>query len=345
VEEVGITGLTSNRTIFEKALAQGEDYQQEMATALDLRLTPGQTYERLAVQDIREAADLLMPVFRSSRGRDGYVSLEVSPLVARDSEATVVAARRLWARVYRTNLMIKIPATEEGLEAIPLVMGQGVNVNVTLIFGLERYRQVLQAHLAGLQAVSRSGGSVTGIAFVASFFVSRVDTAVDRRLEELGQRRPELLALRGEAAVANARCARQIWEEWMATPAVEELTAAGAASPRLLWASTGAKDPSYRDVRYVEELVEPDTVNTMQLETIRALLDHGEVRGNTLLNEREHSRSVLAQLLSAGSDLEKIGAELEQAGVGLFSESYRNLVRGLAAQLRGRAGIPVAIHG
>jgi transaldolase len=342
ITEQGIVGLTSNPTIFQRALAQGDWYDDQIREAASRGLGAEAIYEELAVRDIRAVADLLLPVYEASDRHDGYVSLEVSPQLAYDTAGSIRAARRLWAAVDRPNLMVKIPGTAEGLPAITTLLSEGININVTLLFGLQRYGEVLAAHAAGLLKASANGLDIGGIGSVASFFVSRVDTLVDRLLDFKAEiaRDPleqvRMLELRGRAAIANARAARVAWERWLAADPMLTVLAAGGRPQRLLWASTSAKNPAYRDVLYLEELVGLDTVTTIPLETIAAFADHGRVRGATLTYERAvaDSAATLEALAGARIKMESIASELETAGVKLFVDSYAELLDGVEARTR-----------
>ena len=334
----GVTGVTSNPTIFERAIGGGDRYDSAIAHALSEGApNPEAVYERLVIRDIQEAADLLLPVHEATGGADGHVSLEVSPELAQEAAASVAEARRLWRQVDRPNLMIKIPATDAGLRATAALLGEGVSVNVTLIFGLGRYRQVLQAHSEGIRLAGERGLELSRIASVASFFVSRVDTLVDALLDRqvaAGAAVEEAAALlRGRAAIANARLARVLWEEWEDTAPVRRQRAAGARPQRLLWASTSTKNPAYPDTLYVENLVGPETVSTMPPETIAALLDHGRVTGATLLHERDGASSIAGDLARIGIDLEMVARELEAAGVEAFGNSFHQLLGTLAERV------------
>jgi transaldolase len=342
IAEQGIVGLTSNPTIFQRALAQGDWYDGQIREAASRGLGAEAIYEELAVRDIRDVADLLLPIYEASDRQDGYVSLEVSPLLAYDTEGSILAARRLWAAVDRPNLMVKIPGTAEGLPAITTLLSEGVNINVTLLFGLRRYREVLAAHAAGLLKAAANGLDVGGIGSVASFFVSRVDTLVDCLLDFKAEiagdplEQVRLMELRGRAAIANARAARVAWEQWLAADRMVTLLAAGGRPQRLLWASTSAKNPVYRDVLYLEELVGFNTVTTIPLDTIAAFADHGRVRGATLTYESAVADSVatLEALAGARIKMESIASELETAGVKLFADSYAELLEGVEARTR-----------
>jgi transaldolase len=344
VTERGIVGLTSNPTIFRQALAAGDWYDEQIRAESERGLEGKALYEALAVRDIQVVADLLLPVYEDTNGADGFVSLEVSPDLAHDAEGSVAEARRLWSAVDQPNLMVKIPGTRAGLLAVAQLLGEGINVNVTLIFGLSRYREVLAAHAEGLARAAANGLAPERIASVASFFVSRVDTAVDRMLEEGAKCGGDaealyLRALQGRAAIANARVARTIWESWRDAEPMRSLRARGARPQRLLWASTSTKNPAYRDVRYVEELIGSDTVNTMPLETILAFTDHGRVRGATLVDHPEEALATLEALASVDIDMEAIARDLEAAGVSLFKQSFDELLAGLVRKSE-RAGVP-----
>jgi transaldolase len=335
VNEDGITGLTSNPTIFHKALSVGRSYDRQIRECAAKGLDCNAIYEDLAVRDIQAVADLLLPIYRRTYRIDGYVSLEVSPELAHDTEASIAEARRLWKAVDRPNLMIKIPGTQAGLPAVTTLLAESVNVNVTLVFGLRRYRQVLEAHVAGLHLARARGIDLSGIASVASFFVSRVDTLVDRLLDLKANvaatpvERERLQRLKGRAAIANAKAARVYWEVWRRDDPMRSLLADGAQAQRLLWASTSTKNPAYKDVLYVEELIGPDTVNTMPMETIAAFADHGSVRGATLRAGGADAMAVLTSLAAARIKMESVADELESSGVKLFAESFTQLLEGL----------------
>lgn len=335
IQEQGITGLTSNPTIFHRAMSTGHSYDVQMCAAASRGLDTKAIYEDLAVRDIQAVADLLRPVYDRSDQEDGFVSLEVSPDLAYDASGSVLEGRRLWLAVDRPNLMIKIPGTSAGLAAVTALLGEAINVNVTLVFGLRRYREVLQAHAEGLQRAKEQGLGLRGIASVASFFVSRVDTLVDRLLElKAGAaanpvERDRLLRLKGQAAIANAKAARVCWEMWCGDEPMKSLRAEGAQLQRLLWASTSTKNPAYKDVLYVEELIGPDTVNTMPMETITAFADHGCVRGATLCKGVAEAAAVMTGLSAGRIKLEAVADELESNGVRLFAESFGQLLEGL----------------
>lgn len=338
IEEDGVRGVTSNPTIFEKALSAGTEYDEPFRELVAQKKTIPEIFDALSVQDIQEAADQFGPLYEETDGQDGFVSLEVSPDHAHDAEKTVAEARRLWRWVNRPNVMIKIPATKEGLPAIERCLAEGINVNVTLIFAVERYGQVIDAYRSALEKRVREGKSVSTLASVASFFVSRIDTAVDKLLQEKLQAAPgmkekdALLEFLGKVAVANARAAYQLFKERFSGTWFRALAEKGARVQRPLWASTGTKNPNYSDVLYVEELVGPQTVNTMPLATLEAFRDHGKPRAG-LEEKAEEARDVLERLKSqAGIDLKKVTAQLEAEGVKAFADSYRLLLEKLAAK-------------
>ena len=326
--EEGIVGVTSNPTIFQGAIAGTDEYDDQLRDVLATENDPKEVFLALARDDIRGACDLLEPVFdRGAEVRDGWVSLEVDPTLADDADGTVREARRLHEMVQRRNLFVKIPGTSEGLAAIEETIAAGIPVNVTLLFSLERHRGAAEAYLRGLRRLRDDGGDLTGVASVASFFVSRVDTEADRRLEEIGGH-DQLL---GTLAVANAKLAYQNYLEIFSGPDWEELKAAGASAQRCLWASTSTKNPKYRDVLYVEELIGPDTVNTMPGETVEAVLDHARIE-RTLDRDVDQARRTLDDFAEAGIDYDDVVAVLEREGVQKFSDSFKQLLDGVAAK-------------
>ena len=331
----GIRGVTSNPSIFEKAIAGSRDYDTDLARYIeaDACIAPSSLFDRIAVDDIQQAADTLRPVYDSTEGADGYVSLEVSPNLALETEATVDEARRLWKAVDRPNLMIKVPATAEGLPAVEQLISEGINVNVTLLFSLEHYEDVANAYLRGLERAP----DPSGIASVASFFVSRVDTTVDRMLEAIGS--PEALTLLGTIAVANAKVAYRRYQELFEGPSFDELRSRGARPQRVLWASTGTKNSSYSDVLYVEELVGPNTVNTVPPATLAAFQNHGSSHGTTLTNNVAEADRALELLADLGVDLGTVTKELQKEGLAAFADSYHQLLQALyekSSKLRSR---------
>lgn len=341
VEEDGVSGVTSNPSIFEKAITGSADYEDILNSAEARRLDAKALYERIAVRDIRDAADVLGSIYADTRARDGYVSLEVAPGLARDTRGTVEEARRLWRTVDRPNLMIKVPATAEGLPAVRQLIAEGINVNVTLLFSQQMYERVAEAYMAGLEARAASGGELGRVASVASFFVSRIDTAVDRllaaRVEDCGsaQERARLSGLMGKAAIANARQTYQRYLRLFSGPRWEALAAKGARTQRVLWASTGTKDPAYSDVLYVEELIGPDTVNTLPPATLDAFRDHGRLRPSLTENLEEAERTMEA-LARLGISMSEVTARLLDDGVRLFAEAFDAL---LAAADRSNAAL------
>ncbi|GAA1409831.1 MULTISPECIES: transaldolase [Oerskovia] len=319
-----VVGVTTNPTIFAGALAKGDAYDAQLTELATAGTDLEAAVERITTDDVRAAADVLRPVYDATDGVDGRVSIEVDPRLARDADATVATAVRLWQTVDRPNVLIKIPATVEGLDAIERTLAQGISVNVTLIFSLDRYRQVMDAFLSGLEQARDAGHDVTRIASVASFFVSRVDSAVDSALTAIGT--PEALDLRGRAAIANARLAYEAYEQVVQTDRWRTLEAAGAHPQRPLWASTGVKNPEYRDTMYVDELVAPGVVNTMPQATLDAFADHGVVLGNTVAGTYTASRSVLSTIESFGVSLDEVTQHLEVEGVEKFEASWSDLL-------------------
>ena len=323
---VGVTGLTSNPTIFEKAISGSTDYDDALASLAREGHDPKETYEMLAMEDIRAAADLLRPVYDRTDGRDGYACLEVSPALAHDTEATVAEALRLFATLDRPNAMIKVPATPEGIPAVRRLIGQGININVTLIFSLDAHRRVMEAYIAGLEDLARSGGDLSKVASVASFFVSRVDTAVDTLLEELARRGNKAAeALLGKAAIANAKLAYQSFKDTFGVERFTALQAKGARVQRPLWGSTGTKNPAYSDVLYVDQLIGGDTVNTMPPATLTAFMEHGLVEP-TLEGDVADAEQAMKALAAAGVSIEEVTAKLLADGVKSFADSFDQLL-------------------
>lgn len=320
MEEDAVVGVTSNPTIFQKAISDGSTYDDQIRELVEWQDDPKEVFYHLAVQDIQEACDTLRTVWDRGEGKDGYVSMEVDPNFAYDQEATIQEALRFHDWIDRPNLFVKIPATEPGLGAIEECIAQGRSINVTLIFGLDRYRAVAEAYIRGLERLVEAGGDPRQVASVASFFVSRVDTEADKRLEALGNEE-----LQGKLAVANARLAYQAWKEIFSGERWDRLAERGATTQRCLWASTSTKNPAYRDVLYVEELIGSETVNTMPLETVEAFQDHGEVRP-TLEEGLDEARELLDRLAAAGVDYDDVTDTLEREGVEKFADSFRELI-------------------
>jgi len=328
MRDLHVRGVTSNPTIFAKAISSGSAYQGQIADLAVRGVSVDEAARAITTYDIRWACDVLRPVYDQTEGLDGRVSIEVDPRLARDTAKTIAEARALWWLVDRPNLFIKIPATAEGLPAITQCLSEGISVNVTLIFSLQRYEEVIDAFMAGLESAS---GDITQLASVASFFVSRVDTEVDDRLDKLGT--PEAAALRGTAALANARLAYELFEKKFATPRWSALSARGARVQRPLWASTSVKDPSFADTMYVVELVAPDTVNTMPESTMHATQAHGTIRGDTIHGTYDESRRVIQQLEALGISYDDVVTVLENEGVQKFEASWNELLGTIKAEM------------
>jgi len=326
-----VRGVTSNPTIFAHAVGQGNAYDQQLADLAIREVKTEEAARMIATYDIRWGCDVLRPVYDESGGVDGRVSIEVDPRIARDTAKTIAEARALWWMVDRPNLFIKIPATLEGLPAITAALAEGISVNVTLIFSLERYGQVIDAFMAGLEQAREAGRDLRRLASVASFFVSRVDTEVDGRLDKIGT--PEAAALRGKAAIANARLAYELFEQRFATPRWQALREAGAQVQRPLWASTSTKDPAYEDTMYVVELVAPDTVNTMPEATVRATADHATLRGDRVHGTYDESRQVFADLAALGIGYDDVVRVLEEEGVDKFAASWNEFLGTIEANM------------
>ncbi len=324
IDDLHVVGVTSNPTIFAKSLSSGDAYDQQIADLKTRGVTVDEASRMITTYDIRWACDVFRPVYERTGGLDGRVSLEVDPRLANETEKTIAEARALWWMVDRPNLLIKIPATLEGLPAITRCISEGISINVTLIFGLERYGQVIDAYMEGLERAAAAGQDLSRIRSVASFFVSRVDTEVDQRLDKLGT--PEAEAQRGKAAVANARLAYELFEQRVATDRWRALSAKGANIERPLWASTSVKDPSFGDTKYVVELVVADTVNTMPESTIRATADHGHLLGDTVHGTYDASRQVFADLEELGIEYDDVVRVLEVEGVQKFKASWNELL-------------------
>ena len=327
MEEDAVVGVTSNPTIFQKAISEGDAYDEQLREVLAGEDDAKEVFLRLAVQDVKNACDLLRQVWDGGHGQDGWVSIEVDPNLAYDTDATIAEAQRLHELVDKQNCFVKIPATKDGLPAIEEMIARGRPINVTLIFSLERYEQTVEAYLRGLERLVERGGDPSKVASVASFFVSRVDTEADRRLEEAGA--PD--ELKGKLAVANAKLAYQRYKELFSGARWEALEAKGARAQRCLWASTSTKNPDYRDVLYVEELIGPETVNTMPEETIEAFQDHGEV-ALTLEADLDEAKQVFERVAEAGVDYDDVVVTLEREGVDKFADSFRELLDGVKAK-------------
>ena len=323
LREMGVRGMTSNPTIFDKAISKSNDYDEDIKRLVGRGLNIEEIYEKLALKDIGIAADEMRKVYEETEGLDGYISIEVNPLLANNTQETIKQAKHLFRELGRPNIMIKIPGTEEGYPAITEVLGSGINVNVTLIFSTESYRKVVEAFMSGLEKYDAAGGDIRRHASVASFFVSRVDTAVDKELEAKGNK-----DLPGKIAVANSKIAFEISEEMFNSERWEKLAEKGARKQRLLWASTSTKNPNYSDVLYIDELIGPDTVNTMPPETINSFIDHGKV-DLTLNKGIDEANAQLRKLKELGIDINKVTDKLLADGVKSFSDSFESLLGSL----------------
>jgi transaldolase len=329
--EQGVVGVTSNPTIFQGAIAEGDAYDDQIRELSSSYDDATEIFWQLAKDDIRDACDILRSVYDDGKGKDGWVSLEVDPNLAHDTEKTKSEAIRLHKLVDRPNLFIKIPATEAGLQAIEDTIAAGIPVNVTLIFSLDRHRKVMEAYVRGVQRFVDGGGDPSGkLASVGSFFVSRVDTEADKRLDEIGGHDD----LKGKLAIANAKLAYRNYQEIFSSPQWQALEAKGASKQRCLWASTGVKNPDYKDTVYVEELVGPDTVNTMPRELVEAVADHGDIRSDTLLENVDEASGILDAFEAAGVKYDEVVQLLEKEGVEKFSKSFADLIDGLQSKLK-----------
>jgi transaldolase len=327
--EDAVVGVTSNPTIFQKALSQGDRYDEQLKEVLDVGETDAkEIFLQLSSRDVADACDLLRPIWEEGEGLDGYVSWEVDPNLAYDEQATITEARRLHQWIERPNLYVKIPATKPGLGAIEEMIASGRNINVTLIFSLDRHKEVMEAYIRGLERLVESGGDPSKVHSVASFFVSRVDTETDNRLDKIGG---DATTLKGQLGIANAKLAYQNYRETFAGPRWEALAAKGATTQRCLWASTSTKNPDYPDVLYVESLIGPETVNTMPEETITAFQDHGKVV-ETLTQDVDAARKLFDDLRAAGVDYDDVVRVLEEEGVQKFSDSFEALMDGIRAK-------------
>jgi transaldolase len=329
IDQDGLRGITSNPSIFEKAIAGSNDYTDLLTQLGKQGLPTGQIYERIVVRDIQDSADKLLPVYKSTNRRDGYVSLEVSPTLARDTQGTIEEARRLWKAVNRPNLMIKVPGTPEGVEPVRRLIGEGLNINITLLFAQEAYIAVAEAYLDGLEAALKAGKDISGIASVASFFVSRIDSLVDSTIDERlktakGDDAQLLESVRGKVAIANAKQAYRYYQKMIETPRWKALAARGAQTQRLLWASTSTKNPKYRDVLYIEELIGPDTVNTVPPATMDAFRDHGVLR-RTLDSDLVAADKTMSDLEKAGISMKQVTGKLLEDAIRLFDDAFTQL--------------------
>ncbi|MFY9741790.1 MAG: transaldolase [Candidatus Sulfotelmatobacter sp.] len=344
IEEDGLRGMTSNPSIFEKAIADSslyDDILQSLASRNDL--SPTERYEQIAIRDIQGAADILHPVYEQSHFRDGYVSLEVSPLLALETQKTIEEGRRLWKTVNRENVMIKVPGTAQGIPAIRQLISEGINVNVTLLFAQEVYEEVAQTYIAGLEDLAKRGGNLKKMAGVASFFISRIDTLVDSMIDDKlkptsdAKQQALLKSLKGKVAIANGKLAYQKYQHIFSGPRWQALSSQGAQTQRVLWASTSTKNPAYNDVMYVEELIGPDTVNTMPPATVDAFRDHGKLR-NSLTEDIPGAQKVMDDLARAGISIQGVTARLTTEGVKLFADAFNKLLQAVekSTQQKGR---------
>ena len=330
IDEDGLRGITSNPSIFEKAIVGSTDYAGFLDQLRAEGVSSGNMYERIAVRDIQDSADLMFPVYKATNKHDGYVSLEVSPTLARDTKGTIEEARRLWKTVARPNIMIKVPGTPEGVPAVRQLTSEGININITLLFAQEAYIKVADAYIEGLEAAQKAGIDISGIASVASFFVSRIDTLVDSMIDErlktaAPQEQDLLRSVHGKVAIANAKQAYRSYQQMIATPRWKALAAKGAQVQRLLWASTSTKNPKYCDVLYIEELIGPDTVNTIPPATIEAFRNHGVVR-RTLDADLEAADETMANLEKTGISMQKVTGQLLDDAIKLFADAFQKLL-------------------
>jgi transaldolase len=331
IDEDGISGVTSNPAIFNKAMTKGNDYDDQIRKLGEAGKTAAEIFEAMAIDDIQDACDAFRPVYDRSNGTDGFVSLEVDPHLARDTQNTINEAGRLWLAVDRPNVLIKIPGTPEGLPAVKKCLSEGINVNITLLFSLEAYQNVMEAHIAAMEDRHRRDVPLASVASVASFFLSRIDTTVDKRLDamkERGEHLDEATALRGKAAVASARLAYQMWKKTYSGPRWQALAEAGARVQKPLWASTSTKDDSYSDVLYVETLIGPHTINTLPDQTVDAFRDHGKV-ADTVEDDIDGQHRVLERLESIGISMKEVTDELVEEGVAKFVTPFDALVEAL----------------
>lgn len=346
IDQDGVSGLTSNPSIFEKAIAGSHDYDDAIRAMAQAGNSIEEMYQALTIEDIQRAADFFRPTYNRLEGADGFVSLEVSPKLAHDTVGTIAEARQLWTAVNRPNLMIKVPATLEGLPAIRELTGDGINVNITLLFGLPRYREVAEAYIAGLEALAAKGGSLHQVASVASFFLSRIDVLCDPILEKLqmesGQIAETATQIHGQVAIASAKVAYQIYKEIFGTERFRKLSLQGARTQRLLWASTGTKNPEYSDVKYVETLIGRETINTIPPETLSAYRDHGKPAPQ-LEEGTQEAHSILGGVHQVGIDLDEITQELEDQGVKKFIKAFEELMAALDGKRAASLQTPVEL--
>src|SRR5665647_3045420 len=336
IAEDGLRGMTSNPSIFEKAISSSHDYDEDIHTMALAKKDCKSIYEALSQHDVQSAADEFRSVYDETKGKDGYVSLEVNPHLAHDTDGTIAEARRLWKALNRPNVLIKVPATAEGLQAIQQLIGEGININVTLLFGLPRYGQVAEAYIAGIEARLAKGKPVGHVASVASFFVSRIDTLVDSMLEKIIEKGDDEAKLakqiRRQVAIASAKAAYQIYKEIFSSDRYKKLAERGASTQRLLWASTGTKNAEYSDVKYIEALIGADTVNTVPVETLNAYRDHGEPKAR-IEDDSDGADRVLQQLHGLGINIDTVTQQLEEEGVAKFNKPFDELMETLARRI------------
>lgn len=328
IDKDSLSGITSNPSIFESAVLSSSDYDDDIRKFAGEQKSNEDIFFEFAISDIKRAADILKPVYEKSKGRDGLVSMEVSPLLANDTEGSIKQAIEFWKKINRKNAMIKIPGTKEGLPAIRKCISEGININITLLFGLDRYREVTEAYLSGLEDRLKANQPIDNITSVASFFLSRIDVMIDPVLKKKG-----LDKLVGEAAIASAKEAYQIYKEVFQSHRFRKLEKQGAKKQKVLWASTGTKDPSFSDVKYVEPLIGPDTINTLPLKTIDAFREHGKAENN-LENNLSHAKQVLQQLKDNGISIDEVTQKLEEEGVEKFNKAYDKLLNAIDAKKR-----------
>jgi transaldolase len=344
IEQDGVSGVTSNPSIFEKAITGSDDYDESIRSLAMTEMTSEEIFRRLTIEDIQRVADLLLPTYYRTDGRDGFVSLEVSPTLAHNTASTIAEAGELWALVNRPNAMIKVPATLEGIPAIRELTGEGINVNITLLFGLPRYREVANAYLDGLEILEAQGKPLKPVASVASFFLSRIDTLIDPVLEKLmktdSPRAGTAAQLHGQIAIASAKIAYEMYKEMFGSERFASLAKKGARTQKLLWASTSTKNPAYSDTKYIEALIGPDTINTVPVETLNAYRDHGHPE-QTLDQEIHKAYHLLNKLASVGIDLNAVTQQLEDEGVEKFIAAYDQLM----VSLKEKAAVAHELHG
>lgn len=332
IEQDGVSGVTSNPSIFEKAITESRDYDEAIRTLISERKTADEIYLQLSVEDIQHVAGLLRPLYDRTAGGDGFISLEVSPGLANDTAGTIEEARQLWSLVERPNVMIKVPATQAGLPAIRQLTGEGLNINITLLFGLPRYREVIEGYLSGLETLASSGGDLRQVTSVASFFLSRIDVLLDPILEEKkqagGPQAEQAGRLQGQAAIASAKVAYQIYQEIFESERFKKLAEQGASAQKLLWASTSTKNPAYSDTKYIEPLIGPETINTVPIETLEAYRDHGKPK-RTLDQNVSEAYQTLEELSRIGIDLDAATQRLEEEGVEKFVGAHDRLIAAL----------------